>query len=91
VLVRVVSTKVDVGWGAYILGDASMSSLRYVRELDGMVHHPYFPQGSLGGHDVMHLGHGLMCLPAVSINREWRLLLLVEGPISIGIMMLLRY
>jgi hypothetical protein len=56
VLVRVVSTKVDVGWGACILGDASMSSLRYVRELDGMVHHPYFPQGSLGGHDVMHFG-----------------------------------
>ena len=89
-LVRVLSTKVDVGWGAYLLGDAAMSSRKYVRELDGMVHHPCFPQRSLGGHDIMHFG-AWMCLPAVSINREWRLLLLVDGPISIGIMMLLCY
>lgn len=55
-LVMGVSTKANVVWGAFILGDASMSSFWYVQVLNGMVHHPCYPQGCLGGCDVVYVG-----------------------------------
>ncbi len=55
-LVRVVSVKVNVVWGAFTLVDPSMSQFWYVQELDGMVHHPCYPQVCLGSYDVMHFG-----------------------------------
>mgnify|MGYP006202903695 CR=1 FL=1 len=67
--------------GCTTLGDASMSRLWYVQELDGMVHHPCYPQGCLGSYDVMHFGAWSdVSAYAVSTNKEWRFLMLVGGP-----------
>ena len=56
-------SEVNVVWVAFILVDASMSGFWYVQELDGMVHHPCYPQVCLGIMMSCNLGRGLMCLP----------------------------